>query len=452
MADEASFEKNQKMTRTEAEKKRQAAATQQLYYTYPLPKNISDMKSYAWGKFTWRDVIASGTAFGVPVFIMLAFQALIPLWLCVIIGAVIGAPLVFLVNKHHFTGDLPIEERMKIYLDNAGQNNLLSWDKTRQNGRPIETATQSFVPEVEFTDDNFVMLPDGTGGFAVIKLDVDDITMSKPTEVLQIVQGFQETLNSLINNTDCTPVQIYLKAQQRKINGYVDRAISDMYRIREEDKRAMTARALDYASLLMALDNRVEYVYDYYYIITYREDAEDVGNDTMNTMSVRRERMKEKMNPLNKKMKAVEDMDYQIGQDRKASTKEFLKQSEFGRVRTKAALTKRVTTALNFIGNIGSTRAGVRPILLDQTELAKLFYEFFNETDKYTVDSVLTQAVRPKRALYSMMVYDDFPELFQRPEDKMSIMDAAFANTTLSGGGKPKPVGQAMQLGNDGKE
>ena len=107
---EESLSHDIKLTKSEEEKKRQQAAASELFQEWPMPDNVSEMKSFAWGKFTWRDVILSALCLVFPILFMLGFQAFIPMWLCAVIGAVIGLPFVFLVNKHHFTGDLPIEE------------------------------------------------------------------------------------------------------------------------------------------------------------------------------------------------------------------------------------------------------------------------------------------------------------------------------------------------------
>lgn len=428
MADEAVVES--KIRRTEAEKKKQAEALANLMQAYPLPKNISDMKSYAWGKFTWRDVIVSSACIIVPVMFMLAFQAVLPLFACVLIGIVIGIPLVFVANKHIFTGDLPIEEKVKIYVKNSGQSNLLSWDKTKQNGQYIPSSTQSFVPDVTF-DDSYAMLRGNKGGFAIVQLDIEDSTMSKYTEQFQILTQFVSMLNQCIDNQKSIPIQIYMQSSLIRLQGWIDNAMDDVMDIGASGKPTMWARGVDYLSLLKYYDNETRYMYRYYIVITYREDAEGVGDATMNTTSVRREQLKEKANPFRKKMEVAQSADFQIGDDRKAKSKEFMQASEFGKARTRAELDNRVPKITNAINQIGSTNTSVTARLLGKAEAGQLFYEFFNETDKYASIPVLMQALDDKDALWSDSVYHDFPQLFHRPDETHDIYDEIVGNDAL---------------------
>lgn len=445
MADEAVVES--KIRRTEAEKRRQKKALSDLKRAYPLPKNISDMKSYAWGRFTWRDVIVSSTCLGVPVTLMLAFQAVLPLFACVLIGMVIGIPLVFVANKHVFTGDIPIEERVRIYVRNAGRSNLLSWDKTKMNGRYVPSSTQSFVPDVTF-DDNYAMLRGNKGGFAIIQLDIEDSTMSKYTEQLQILMQFVSMLNQCIDSQRAIPIQIYLQSSLVRLQGWIDNAMDDIMDIGAAGKPTMWARGVDYLSLLTLHDNATRYMYKYYIVITYREDAEGVGDATMDTVSVRRERLKERANPFRKKMEAAQSVDFQIGDDRKAKSKEFMRASEFGMARTMAELDSRVPKIANAINQVGSTNTSVTARLLGKAEAGRLFYEFFNETDKYASIPVLTQALEDKEALWSDSVYHDFPQVFHRPDERHDVYGDVMGNDALKRSrrrmlGKKGKAGQA---------
>lgn len=402
------------LTKTEQEKKRQNEAQATLFQEYPLPKNMNDMKSYAWGKFTWRDVIVSGTCVIVPVMIMLAFQSLIPTFVCVIIGIAISIPLLFIANKHIFTGDLPIEEKVKIYVDNAGQTNLMSWDKTKREGQYIMTSTQSFVPDIAFTEKNYVMLHHNQGGFAVVRLDLDDSTMAKPTEQLHLLQNFEMMLNQCIDNQKCVPIQIYMQAIQTPLLPWKENARDDVASARMSGRDATMYRAADYYGLLDVFDTQTRYHYRYYVVITYREDAEGVGDKTMNTTSVRREQMKEKANPFRKKMEAAEAIDYQIGTDREQQSADFLKQDEFGPARTNAELERRVEKIVNAINSMGSTHTSITARKLDSEEIGGLFYSFFNDTDKYASAPVLQQAIHAKSTLWSPDIYDDFPDMFHK--------------------------------------
>lgn len=245
-----SVQKDLKLTKAEREKEQQAEAYQQLMFSYPLPDNISEMKSFAFGNFTWRDVVlAIGSEF-VGVVLLLPMQIFIPLWLCVIIGAIIALPLAFLSIKHVFTGDLPFEERVKIELSERGQTNLLHWDKTKDTkGRYVGTSTQSFVPELTFSEENYAMLPNNEGGFAVIELAVDDISQAKNTDLVGVVNSFKRMLDSLIKDADCTPIQIMLKSIPKNLKDYIDSSEQRAIEIENNEKYMAAERAVDYAEL-----------------------------------------------------------------------------------------------------------------------------------------------------------------------------------------------------------
>lgn len=423
---ENSVQKEIKLTKAEKEKEQQAAAYQQLMYSYPLPDNISEMKSFAFGNFTWRDVIlAIGSEF-VGIVLMLPFQFFIPLWLCVIIGALISLPLAFMSIKHVFTGDLPFEERVKIALSEKGQTNLLHWDKTKDtNGRYVGTSTQSFVPEIIFSDENYSLLPNNEGGFAVIELAVDDISQAKNTDLVGVVNSFKRMLDALIHDADCTPIQIMLKAIPKNLREYIDLADQRSIDIESDEKYMEAERAADYADLLRALDNDHSFYYKYYIVITYRKDAEKVAEDTMNTVSVRRKKMADKgLNPLNKRAKLAADTNFTVGmseEDRHRAMKERNKEAEFGSLRTREALERRVGATVNMLRDLGSTHTDVKPRLLTQHEIAKLIFDCYNTEDKNVVDDVLEGALQQKDTIYSASMYRNFPELFSLPKKKRTI-------------------------------
>jgi hypothetical protein len=422
------------LQKTEREKKRQAAASQELHRAYSLPKNISDMKSYAWGQFTWRDVIVSGACELIPCLIMLSFQALMPTYVCLLIGFAIGIPFVFIANKHIFTGDLPIEQQIQIYLKNAGQSNLLSWDKTKLNGAYVPTSTQSFVPDVHITKDDFAIVNGNHGGFALDQIDVDDSTMAKPTEQLTLYDGFCEMLNRSITDQMEIPTQIYMQAVLTPLQHWMSNTVDDINALNGTGKDVMRARALDYLGLLSAFDNQDRYSYRYYMVTTYRDDSEGVGDKSMNTTSVRREQLKENANPFKKKMEAAQSVDYQIGDDRKKKTSEYMHASEFGELRTNAELSNRRERVENAINGMGSTHTNVSARRMTSADISRLFYEFFNATDKYASVPVLQQALEPKVALYSPDVYKDFSDVFHDSSERHDIYGELIGKNAVKSG------------------
>lgn len=411
------------LQKTEREKRRQSEALAALNRPYSLPKNISDMKSYAWGKFTWRDVIVSGACILFPCLIMMGFQAFIPTYVCLIIGVAIGLPLVFLANKHVFSGDLPIEQQVAIYLRNAGQSNLLSWDKTKLNGAYVPSATQSFVPDIRIERNDYALINGNHGGFAIDQVDVEDSTMAKYTDQLMLYQQFCSTLNQCIDEQKEIPIQIYMQSTLTPLKGWLSNtidAINDMSGASTVVKRD---RALDYLGLLGRFDSLEKYSYRYYVVTTYRDDAEGVGDKSMNTTSVRREQLKENINPFKKKMEAADAIDYQIGDDRSAKTKEYMRASQFGMTRTNAELDNRLLKIESAIDTMGSTHTGIQARRLSSSDVSRLFYEFFNDTDKYASVPILQQALDPKVTLVSKDVYKDFPDMFKDMSERHDIYD-----------------------------
>lgn len=426
-----------KLTKAEKEKEAQASAANELYYSYPLPANISELKDYAFGMLTWRDVILICACELIPIVLMLPFMALIPQWLCVLIGALIGAPFSFLSIKHIFTGDLPFEERVKIALSERGKSNLLNWDKTKNpDGTYVDSSTQSFVPRILFTEDKYMLLPGNQGGFAVMELAVDDITQAKNTDLLGVVRSFGRMLDALIQDTDCTPIQIMLKSVPKNLSDYIESAELHANEIRMRGKHIEAARAEDYVALLDSLDKEKAFYYRYYIVVTYREDAENVGNETMNTASVKRARLKEKaVSPLNKKAKVAKQMEFDVGmteEERKAALREQQKAAEFSPKRTVAALERRVGIVENMCRDLGSSHTAVKPRLLSRHEIAKLIYGCYNTEDKNVVDSIIDQALDEKETMYSPQIYHDYPELFALKRKKSNRMSEYQKSGALS--------------------
>lgn len=422
------------LQKTEREKRRQSEALAALNRPYSLPKNISDMKSYAWGKFTWRDVIVSGACLLVPCLIMMSFQAFIPTYVCLIIGIAIGLPLVFLANKHVFSGDLPIEQQVAIYLRNAGQSNLLSWDKTKLNGAYVPSATQSFVPDIQIEHNDYALINGNHGGFAIDQVDVEDSTMAKYTDQLMLYQQFCSTLNQCIDEQKEIPIQIYMQSTLTPLKGWMSNTIDAIGEMNGTSMVVKRDRALDYLGLLGRFDSREKYSYHYYVVTTYRDDAEGVGDKSMNTTSVRREQLKENMNPFRKKMEAADAVDYKIGDDRSAKTKEYMRASQFGMTRTNAELDNRLLKVESAIDTMGSTHTGIQARRLSSSDISRLFYEFFNDTDKYTSVPILQQALDPKVTLVSKDVYKDFPDMFKDMSERHDIYDEMIGKSSIRRG------------------
>lgn len=423
---ESTLQKDFKLTKAEKEKEIQAAAYQELMYSYPLPENISEMKSFAFGSFTWRDLMFIGGSLLGGIVITMPLQTVLPAWLAIIIGVIIGLPFAFLSIKHLFTGDIPFEDRIKIALSERGQSNLLHWDKTKeQNGKYVDSSTQSFVPEIKFTEENYTMLPNNEGGFAVIELAVDDISQAKNTDLVGVVSSFKRMLDALIQDTDCTPIQIMLKSIPKNLKEYISSASQRASEIELTQHYIAAARAEDYAGLLMQLDEDRSFYYKYYIVITYRQDAENVAADTMNTASVRRQKLRDKAtNPLNRRAQAAKDMNFTVGmseEERKAAMRQRNIESEFGPTRTRDALERRVNTALNFLRDLGSTHTEVKPRLLSQHDIAKLIFECYNSDDKNVVDTILDGALIDKETLYSSAMYREHPDLFALPKKKKKV-------------------------------
>lgn len=409
-----------KFTRAEKEKEQQAEAYQELMISYPLPGNMSEMKTFIIGSLTLRDVFLISASELIPVMIMFLISSMFPPGaqiIFIILGVIIGLPFSWLSIKHVFTGDIPIEEKIKIALSEKGKSNLFFWDKTKdKHGNYVESSTQSFVPNLIFTSDNYTLLPHSKGGFSVIELNVDDLAQAKNTDLVGIVHSFERMLNALIQDTDCIPIQIMLKSIPKNLKSYIDTAEQRTYEIQSEGKHVEAERADDYARLLYSLDMEKAFYYQYYIVVTYREDAEHVGEDTMNTAGVKREKLKEKgLNPLNKKMRSAKNVDFKVGmtqEERKTAIKAVEKGKEFSELKTRLALERRVSIVLNMLRELGSTHTDVQARLLTRHDMSKLIYDCYNVSDKNVVDAVLDSAIENKDALYSIPMYRDFPELF----------------------------------------
>lgn len=429
-----------KRGKSEAEKSREQTALQELYQPYPLPSNVSDMHAYVFMKFTLRDIIVLCIAFLVPILLTLPLQMAIGQIPQMILAIILGLPLAFIGNRHMFTGDLPIEERIKIAMSDRGANNLMHWDKTKKNGAYVDTSTQSFVPQISFTRNNFVMLPYGQGGFSVIEVTSDDIEMAKNSDKRNIVESFHKMLDHLVTDTECVPIQIFMKSVPVDIRQYITDTEDNYSRIRQERKYTMAARTEDYWSMLYGFDSEISYSYAYYIIVTYRKDAEKVGDDTMNTMGNRRQKLQENMNPLARRQKALAELDHEIGVSDAEKLRATMRENEFGPGNTLTKLTRRTSRILNDLNNIQSGESQVKAQVLTREEIAKLFFECYNDSDKNTVAEVIDQAIPQPYIMacpgvggedfpskqdtqYPNQMYEDFPDLFHVEFKQIPVLD-----------------------------
>ena len=409
-----------KETQAMQEQEAQRAAQAYLDISHELPKNLSEMKSFAWGQFTWRDVIASAAILLIMVILTMPFYDAIGQIPCLLISFGLSLPGIYVVNRHHFTGDLPIEKRLKIAMDNWGKPDLLVWDKTKMEGSYVGTSTHDFVPAVTFGNDGVAILPGNKGGFSVLRITVDDSDNIKPTERAQIQKGFLYLLNRLNTEKNNIPIQIFLKSSRQDLSSFVQNAENDLFRIEDSDKNGSQLikreRADNYAQYLQYIAQSDRFYYDYYIVVTYREDAEDAGNDTINSASVRREKMKDNANPLKKKERIMDNVDVELGEDMAKARKEAATEAEFGEVNTRTMMGSRIETVTQSIKASGTTNSSISAEMLTREEVAKLFFQCYNPDDGRVLDQVIHQSVDQKIGLYSTDVRRDFPGLFPRPE------------------------------------
>lgn len=418
-------------------------ADMQLSSAYELPKNISDMKSFAWGMFTWRDVIVSGGIFMVFFVLSLPFHGVIGQIPAIIVAAVCSLPFIFLAIRHHFTGDLPIEDRIMIAVDNFGKSNLLVWDKTKGENGYVGTSTHDFVPAVNFGADDLVMLPGNKGGFSVFQVVCDDSDFVKQTERVHMRNGFCYMLNKLVNENENIPIQILLKADRQNIDSFIEAAESDLFRIEDTNARATpqlmkAERARDYVGYLSLIANWDVFYYDYYVIVTYREDAEEVGNESLKSASVTRERIKDNMNPLKEQQKAAANVETDIGEDRAAALARSRHDAPYGEFNTRNALNNRNAVVSAAIERSRTTHTSITARPLTKNEISKLFFQCYNSDSDRLLDAVIDQSILPKPAVYSQDVVRDFPELFppkqQRQVDRTMLAQQRGAITGSRGG------------------
>lgn len=404
------------------EQEAQRMAQAYLDMSHELPRNLSEMKSFAWGSFTWRDVIVSGVWAGFFVMLSTPFHGMIGQIPAILIALLLSLPGIYLINQHHFTGDLPIEKRLKIAMDNWGKPDLLVWDKTKMDGAYVGTSTHDFVPAVQFGADGVAILPGNKGGFSVLKINVDDSDHIKPTERAQIQKGFLYLLNRLNTDKNNIPIQIFLKSARQDLSSFVENAENDLFRIEDNDKDGTQLikreRASNYAQYLQYIANSDRFYYDYYIVVTYREDAEEVGDNSLNSASVIRERNKDKMNPLKKKEQIMENVETELGEDRAAARKEAASQADYGEVNTRTMMNSRIETVTQAIKASGTTHSSINAEFLGREEVSKLFFQCYNPDDSRFLDQVISQSVDQKVGIISTEVRRDFPGLFPKPEQE----------------------------------
>ena len=415
----------------EREREREAEAV--LEMSYPLPPNVSEMQSFAWGTFTWRDIIVSGSALLVMFLLMTPVGAMFGQVAQIIAAILLAAPIIFVAMRHHFTGDLPVEKRLKIAVDNVGKPDLMVWDKTMKDGKYVATSTHDFVPRVKFRSDGFVTLPGDEGGFSVLKVVCDDSNHVKATEQLQLMLGFNDMLNGLLAKEQNVPIQILLKATRQNISRYVEDAEDCLERIRRNDTnrtQLMKAeRARDYLAYIDGIADEARFFHDYYVVVTYREDAEDVGNDSLKSGGVAKQRMKDKMNPFAKGDSLAANVEVDIGQDRAEAIAEARASARFGEVGTVDALNKRVDLVKQAIDRSKTTHTSISSEVMSEDEVSKLFFQCYNNDSDRLLDAVVQQSIDEKPVLVSELSRRDFPDLFPhvKDEDKWSqkVMEQA---------------------------
>lgn len=435
VAQGATARETQAMQEQEAQRQAQAY----LDVQYELPKNLSEMKSFAWGQFTWRDVIVAGACLMVMVVLTLPLHDVIGQIPALLIAIGLSLPFIYIGLKHHFTGDLPIEKRLKIAMDNWGKPDLLVWDKTVKDGVYVNTSTHDFVPAVSFGADGVAILPGNGGGFSVLKVNVDDSDYIKPTERAQIQRGFAYLLNKLNNANSNIPIQIFLKSSRQDLSAFVDNAENDIFRIEDNDvdhtQLVKRDRALNYSQYLQWIANSDNFYYDYYVVVTYREDAEEAGNDTINSASVRREKIIDSANPMKNKEKVMDNVEVDLGEDLAEKRKEALASAEFGEVNTRNAMDNRIETVTQAIKQSGTTHSSISAEMLSKEEVAKLFFQCYNSDDSRFLDRVIDQSIHDKLTIVSSDVRRDFPGLFPKPEEEQQDRFATLQRRGTAMGG-----------------
>lgn len=406
----------------QADLEQEREAARALRAAYELPRNISDLKAFAWGTFTWRDLFVCGGILLAAYVLTMPVQALAGQFVGIVLALLLAAPLLFVALAHHWNGDLPIEDRIVIAMDNWGKSDLLVWDKTMMGGSYVGTSTHDFVPQVTFHDNGIVTLPNNGGGFSVLRVLCDDSDYAKPTERIRMRNGFADLLNTLIPPERAgIPIQILLKASRQNLTPYLEAARGDLRRIEAEGDPAApsagqimrTMRAGDYVAYMERKAAADVFFYDYYLVVTNREDAEEVGNESLKSASVTRQRLIDSMNPMSKREEAAKNVETDVGESRKEAIREAMAQNEFSEQNTMVTVEKRTRDVMNSIKRSGSSNTALSSAMLSREEVAKLFYQCYNADDGVPLDSVIEQSLFPKSALASDVVHRDFPDLFR---------------------------------------
>lgn len=422
MADHIGANDQAQQAQAAQERAREREAESVLEMSYPLPPNASEMQSYAWGTFTWRDIVFSGSALLVMFLLTTPISAMFGQVAQVIATILLAAPIIFVAMRHHFTGDLPVEKRLQIALENRGKPDLMVWDKTIRDGKYVETSTHDFVPRVHFRSDGFITLPGEKGGFSVLKVICDDSNHVKATEQLQLMLGFNDMLNGLLAKEQNVPIQILLKATRQNISRYVEDAEDCLDRIRKNDvdsTQLMKAeRARDYLAYMDAMADEARFFHDYYVVVTYREDAEDVGNDSLKSGGVMKQRLRDKANPFAKGDSLAANVEVEIGQDREEAIANARASARFGEVGTVDALNKRVDIVKQAIDRSKTTHTSISSEVMSEDEVSKLFFQCYNNDSDRLLDEVVKQSIDDKPVLVSELARRDFPDLFPRVESE----------------------------------
>ena len=175
-------------------------------------------------------------------------------------------------------------------------------------------------------------------------------------------------------------------------------------------------RALNYANYLQYISTSERFYYDYYIVVTYREDAEEAGNDTINSAGVRREKFKDSANPMKNKEKVMNNVEGELGEDMAVKRKEALANADFGEINTRNAMNNRIETVVQAVKARGTTHSSINAEMLTREQVSKLFFQCYNSDDSRFLDKVIDQSIDPKVSLTSVEVRRDFPGLFPKPE------------------------------------
>jgi hypothetical protein len=409
------------------EENREAAeqeAYNDLYSPAFLMRPTDAMKAYVWGSFTVRDIVCLAISFGPPLLIVYALTGgtNIP---ALIIGALFGIPMAALTLSHKFIPlQKPIEERVKRYFANKKKAKSLVWDKTRDSsGDFTMTSTQRAVPVITFDNRNHAFVhSDGTGGFCALKVTAQDQGTMSYAELDEAYSAFATMLNVLLDSVREIPIQIFVKSRRVDVAMYVQQAKERAEYNASVERKCTMLRARKHAQMLSMLGSDAVsgaiplYSYEYYIIVIYRSDCEEVGNDTLEDFRVKRERMKEGMNPLAKKAKEAEAAQMSaidIGKSKDELAKEMNERAKWSDAAVAQELDNRKRRILETLHRAGGS---LRMTEVGTAELARLIYGAYH-ADWDLPNEVLTDAMDERLCEYDYNVAQEYSYIYN-PQNK----------------------------------